>query len=298
MKKILFAICAACLTIYGCKKDADPAPEPTPDPVNTTAPQLILKFKFDSTQTRLDNFGNVSTLPAGNSGQSPIFNSMSAHYVELTTNQLTALGAGTIIYESPKTTLGGDMAIDHNSSVLATENSTFLSIPLSSVAAGTYEYMRVSLSYQNYDIKLRVNSPSVIDLTGTLASFIGQNTYISSYTIKDSAIAVNANKLQGYWGFETIYNVTTGQPPPGSVTVPNPIFSTSPIPQGSCIVTGAFSPGALTITGSETSDIVITLSVSTNKSFEWKDADMDGRFEPLDGDTVVDMGIRGLIPMY
>ena len=56
--------------------------------------------------------------------------------------------------------------------------------------------------------------------------------------------------------------------------------------------------GPLTITGSETSDITIIMSVSTNKSFEWKDADMDGLYEPLDGDTVVDMGIRGLIPMY
>jgi hypothetical protein len=67
-------------------------------------------------------------------------------------------------------------------------------------------------------------------------------------------------------------------------------------------VTGRF-PVSLTITGTETSDIVVTVSLSTNKSFEWKDKNSDGQFEPINGttlaveDTVVDMGIRGLIPI-
>jgi hypothetical protein len=74
-----------------------------------------------------------------------------------------------------------------------------------------------------------------------------------------------------------------------------PIAGTSPIPSGSCVVTGEFST-PLTITGSETSDVVIVVSLSTNKSFEWTD-DGDGIFEPLDGDQIVDMGIRGLIPI-
>jgi len=49
-------------------------------------------------------------------------------------------------------------------------------------------------------------------------------------------------------------------------------------------------------------DDVITVSLSTNKSFEWKDKNGDGLFQPLNilntgvEDSVVDMGIRGLIP--
>src|SRR5205085_1810436 len=105
---------------------------------------------------------------------------------------------------------------------------------------------------------------------------------------------VNANKLQGYWGLETAYGVFSGDA--ATTTVPNPIASTSPIPAGSCVVTGPFS-APLTISGKETGDIKIIVSLSTNKSFEWKDHNGNGLYEPLDGDSVVNMGIRGLIPI-
>ena len=80
----------------------------------------------------------------------------------------------------------------------------------------------------------------------------------------------------------------------GATTVPNPIFDTSPIPAGSCVVTGAFDQ-PLVITGNETKDIVITVSLSTNNSFEWTD-NGDGLFQPEVGDAVVDMGVRGMVP--
>lgn len=153
------------------------------------------------------------------------------------------------------------------------------------------------MAYQNYDISYRASGN---DLTGTIASFIGFNTYIRSYKVKDSTVSVNANRLQGYWSFETSFGgcgtVSQGQAPEGATTVPNPISATSPIPPGSCVVTGAFTT-PLVITGSESHDIVVTVSLSTNKSFEWKDANANGIFEPLDNDTVVDMGVRGLIPI-
>ena len=145
------------------------------------------------------------------------------------------------------------------------------------------------------------------EFPGTGAGFIGYNTYIKNLTIKNQTLAINANKAQGFWGFETSVNymgitypfTSSGQAPPGATTVPNPIFATSPIPAGSCVVTAAFvnSPtNKLKITGSETSDIVIEVSLSTNKSFEWIDIVPDGRWEPSKGESVVDMGIRGMIP--
>jgi hypothetical protein len=42
---------------------------------------------------------------------------------------------------------------------------------------------------------------------------------------------------------------------------------------------------------------VVTVSLSTNKSFEWAETDGDGIWEPLDGEYAVDMGLRGLIPI-
>lgn len=88
----------------------------------------------------------------------------------------------------------------------------------------------------------------------------------------------------------------SGQAPAGATTVVNPLFNTSPIPAGSCVVTAAFANGKLKITGSETKDIVVECSFSTNKSVEWKDLNPNGKWEPLKGETLVDMGIRGLIP--
>jgi hypothetical protein len=174
------------------------------------------------------------------------------------------------------------------------------------VPAGTYKWLRVSLAYQNYDITYKYTYNSVpYYFTGTVASFIGYSTYINSFKIKTANVAVNANKLQGFWAFETsptgTATVTQGQAPSGSTTVVNPLFATSPIPAGSCLATGQFvnSGGTsqmLTITGNETKDIVIVVSLSTNKSFEWAEHSGDNYYEPLAGDTVVDMGVRGLIP--
>lgn len=292
---ILFSLVVSCK-----EKENDTAG----DPAQRNA-RLLFKFRFDSTQVRLDNFGNPSSLPAGHGAQSPRFNKMSAHYIELSPSANTPLGAGKVLYKSYDTNAGGSQAINFEMAKLAVQNEIFFSIPLDSII-GTYSYLRISLAYQNYDIDFRYTfSGTDYDFKATLASFIGYNTYIKKYVIKDSTITLNANKLQGYWGLE-IHDpglpfslpqyVYTGQAPAGATTVPNPINSTSPIPAGSCVVTGAFS-SPLTITGNETKDIAITVSLSTNKSFEWIENSTDGFYEPAAGDTVVDMGIRGLIPM-
>lgn len=271
--------------MFSCKKTSTPS-----------VPKINFIFKFDSTQVRLNNIGQPSTVPAGNAAQSPVFNKMSAHYLELAPADITPLGGGAVLYRAAETSAGGTNAIDFSKAVLAGNNEVFLSVPVTDLAAGSYKWLRVSLAYQNYNIKLRAAG---FDLGGTIASFIGFNTYINQYNIKDSVVRINGNKLQGYWGFETSVSgfgsVSTGQAPANATTVPNPIFASSPVPQGSCVVTGNFS-SPLVITGNETSDINIIVSLSVNKSFEWRDVNGNGIFEPLDGDQVQDMGIRGLIP--
>jgi hypothetical protein len=189
------------------------------------------------------------------------------------------------------------MAIDFSKAIVKDEGENYIAVPLSSIAPGNYEYMRVSLAYQNYDIQVR---QSGLDFSGTIASFVGFNTYIGTYSINQEQVVVNDDRLQGYWGFEanvfgTPY-VLSGQAPPGATTVPNPIWNSSPIPAGSCVVTGPFF-APLTITGNETEDIIVTLSLSTNNSFEWVEVTEDGLYEPAIGEQVVDMGLRGLIPI-
>lgn len=283
-----------------------------------TGPKLIFKFKFDSTQTRLNNFGQVVTnLPSGNSAQSPVFHSMSSHYIELAPDSLSPLGTGNVLYRAAEVGSGNNLAIDFSKSFFAGNNEVFYSVPIKNVIPGNYKWLRVSLAYQNYDIKIKyVNNALPIAngiYDGNMASFVGFNTYLTTYKVRTQNVIVNGNKKQGYGAVE-LFNLPSGFPnqppiefqaPENATTVPNPVFATSPIPAGSCVVTGRFANAdGLTITGNETTDVVITVSLSTNKSFEWKDKNGDGWYQPLNAadnskieDSVVDMGIRGLIPI-
>ena len=261
---------------------------------DNTTPNLIIKFRFDPTQERLDNLGQPAVIPAGNAAQSPNISRMSANYIEFAQDAFTMLGEGEIVFEGLETNSGGATAIDFGNAIFAGNNDTFFSMPLQDVNPGHYEWVRISLAYQEGDIDILLDNGN--EITGTLASFVGYNTYISSFNLNGSSIDVFGNRLQGFWAFETLGFTTTGQAPEGATTVPNPLFASSPIPQGSCVVTGQFENG-LTITGNETDDVVVTLSFSVNNSFEWTEVNTDGKYEPSAGEQVVDMGLRGLIPM-
>jgi hypothetical protein len=286
LKPIVFTLCIFSLAAISCKKNT-----------SSKDVQVNFIFKFDSTQERLNNLGVPAGVAAANKAQSPVFNTMSAHYLELTPDQFTALGSGDVLYRAPETTLGGADAIDFSKAKFAGEGQTFLSVPLKDVTPGTYNWLRVSLAYQNYNVTVNASG---LSFKATVASFIGFRTYVQNFKVKDSVVNVNGNRDQGYWAFEASASgygiVQTGQAPAGATTVPNPLFASSPIPAGSCVVTGKFA-APLIISGNETSNITVIISLSTNKSFEWKDMDGNNTYDPLNGDQVVDMGIRGLKPL-
>lgn len=290
MKVVKILFCFSLFVGFSCSEESSENP---PQNNNPSEYNLVIKFNFDPNQERLDNLGQLSTIPSGNAAQSPTINRMSANYIELASGAFTPLGNGEIVFSGDETNAGGNTAINFQNAVFAGDDETFLTLPLSDVSAGTYEWVRVSLAYQEGDIDFLLNG---VDYTGTLASFVGYNTYITSFDLNGQPIAVNENKLQGFWAFEAEGFTSQGQAPPGSTTVPNPLFDSSPIPQGSCVVTGAFE-NALQITGNETQDIVVTLSFSVNNSFEWTEVNVDGKYEPDAGEQVVDMGLRGLIPI-
>lgn len=304
MKKILFILSAVALFAVSCTK-----------PEEDSGPRLIFKFKFDSTQARLNNIGLPAPLVAGNAAQSPVFHTMSAHFIQIAADSLSPLTSD-ILYRNTEVTTGGDNAIDFSKSIIKSEGEEFYSVPLKNLSLGTYKWLRISLAYQNYDIKgiyrrSDVNGGVPFSFNGEVASFLGFNTYITSYTLKGETISVNANRLQGS-GAVKPYNVPfVGTMPAISwaatsnhtTTVVNPFAALLGIPPGSCLVTGRFTTPIM-ITGNETNDIIVTVSLSTNKSFEWKDKNSDGLFEPVDGlnsnavlDSVVDMGVRGMIPI-
>ena len=288
MKKlvVLFTLLVGAFAFFSCEDSDDVSEEP----------YLIVKFQFDPNQVRLNNLGQPATIPSGHAAQSPDFRKISAHYFELAPTAYTQLTEGTVLYHADETTQGGSVAIDFSKAVVVGEGEAFLRIPLSQVAQGNYEYVRVSLAYQEYTISVR-NAGT--DYLGKLASFVGYNSYITTHSIGNNSFPVNANRLQGYWAFalNDFPYATSGQAPAGATTVPNPIAATSPIPSGSCVVTGKFAQN-LIINGNETRDVVITLSLSSNNSFEWQEVTSDGKYEPSIGENVVDMGLRGLIPTY
>ena len=275
-------------------------------------PMLHITFVMDPTADRLDNLGNPVSVPEGNAAQNPDFETLGLHFIGLYPDRFTPYEDGLTVYSSPTTTAGGDTAIDFAQELFITEENDTYSIALADLTPGTYEYFRSSIGFQQYQIKYNISGASEspdwpqgvsddIDVDATLASFLGYNTYITNYTLIDQTVEVNANKPQGYFGVESTGSIfgysfselTEGEA--AQTTVPNPINATSPVPAGSCVVTGAF-PTALVIPENPTEDIYIQVIVSINKSFEWKDDNGNGKFEPLLGETVVDMGTRGVFP--
>ena len=294
----------------------------------TTERYLLLKFKFNDTIPRLNSLGNLDTLPNGHWAVSPSFNGISSHFVELSPSDSTPLGKGAVLFLGA---ISGDSAIDFSKSIITKDGETFLQVPLSSIPAGTYKWLRVSLSYQNYDVPYKLDTTfgnisfySVYN--GTIASFIGFKTHFNNdgYLIKHLKVTdvANQTKTQGYWGFETTVGsggftfpaiTKTGQAPANATTVVNPLFASSPVPQGSCVVTARFNQiknnklgyvgydstvvSNLVITGKETQSITVECNLSTNKSFEWRDDNGDHFWQPLKGEQVIDMGMRGMKPI-
>jgi len=154
MKKVILAALALGMGFASCKKE---------DGNQDQDPQLQFKVVFDGTLPRLDNFGATATVPAGNAAQTPIMRQASMHYIELAPDSLTALGNGQIVYMGQETTAGGAKAVDFDQAILAANGETFLSMDLSQLAPGTYNWIRVSLTYQKYDIDFRLDYPPYIN---------------------------------------------------------------------------------------------------------------------------------------
>lgn len=274
---------------FACRKEEK-------DPTPADGPKVKFVVKIDGEQQRLDNLGQPSQIPAGHAAQTPTFNGIAAHYIELSQSAFTAVGHGAIIYHAPEVEEGGALAVDFDQTKVVKDGEVIFEMPLHQFLAGKYEFARVSIVYQNYDVAFTAMG---MNMQSTIASFVGFNTFIRSHKVRQLTDVVNGNRMQGYWAWETHPNgvltepqLQTGQS--AGTTVPNPIAGTSPIPPGSCLVTGAFAE-RLEISGNETEDVIIELSFSVNNSFEWKDDNENGLFEPLEDEQVVDMGLRGLI---
>jgi hypothetical protein len=185
---------------------------------------------------------------------------------------------------------------------------------LKNITPGTYNWIRTSVAYQNFDVVFNMlNVPfagNFLEERGTFATFTAANTYITPYKVSEKMDSTKGNKKQGYWCLETKltpaykpYNrMFNGQSATGTITSPNPLLQTAPTPLDNTILTGRFE-APLSISGSETADVTVTLSFSNNKSFEWEETinrngKWDFNMQPVPGqpsvERVIDMGLRSL----
>jgi hypothetical protein len=304
LKFSTFLLLSAVLTFCSCQKRPDPL--------------VHFRVKFDPLQERLNAMGSPAGITPGRAAQTPLINAIGVQQIELATNNSTALGKGVVVLSTPTTVAGGETAIDFNQLKFAKDGEIFFSVPMSQLGIGRYEFVRVAVAYQNFDVLFNMlNVPfsgSFNDERGTLASFLGDNNYLTQYRISSKDETINGNRKQGYWGFESklasayasnnrMYN---GQAPDGSTTIVNPIYLTSPQPSTACFVTGKFDT-PLSITGKEAQDLTVTLSFSTNRSFEWEesivrngkwDADRQAALTAPTIERVMDTGLRGLKAWY
>ena len=222
------AVAVAMVGLFGCKKEPDK--------------MLHFVVKFDSLQEKLGNNGLPATLRTENAAQTPVLNSIGFNGIELVQNEFTKYGQGVSVFSAPETTLGGEKALDYQQVKSAKAGEIIFSIPLKDIAPGTYNWIRTSVAYQNFDVVFNMlNVPfagNFLDERGTLASFTASNNYITTYKIWDKTDSVKANKKQGYWCFETKlspaykpYNrMFNGQSATGTITSPNPLLQTAPTP--------------------------------------------------------------------
>ena len=225
---------------------------------------LRVKFEFDETLPRLDNFGLPAAVPDGHAGQMPQFGNMSVHWIELVEEFWTPIGNGTIIYSGNQTDVG---VIDHSAAIIANAGEYWLNIPLTDIEPGTYKYLRTSVAYQEYtasfnlvnnivdwiEAKYGSIAASAIDIdsvepgTGYVQSFLGFETYIGTIENQGLELEVNADKLQGFWTFTELFDnsllnegtyadrtIKYGDGTPGATTVPNPFWQSVETPEGLC----------------------------------------------------------------
>ncbi len=281
----LFLFCILSIVFSSCEEEK---------PISVKGPNLLIRLKASGNLPRLDNTGSNSVPAPGNAAVTPTIQQLGLHYIELLPNANTQFGQGEIVYSGEETNFSGPLAIDFSKCKVDDLGIVYLSIPIDEITPGTYFYPRVMLAYQNIELPVVFNGA---DLKARVAGFVGYNTYIKEYRLDDEVVSLNDDKLQGYWGLEVNFSgfstVFEGQSPPYLTTSVNPLYATSPVPAGACYLTAELAE-PIVITGNETKDINLELTFSTNQSFEWKEINMDGKFDPNLGEWPVDMGLRGM----
>ncbi len=227
-------------------------------------------------------------MPNGHGAHSPTYNGIFIGLIELLADSTIPFGEGVSLMIQSLTINFSDTGYACCNSLIADGYVFNVGIDTSAIP-NTFKYIRISFIYENFSIWYKFNGNSY---NASVAAFLAPKTLAYNYHINDSSYSSFSVKLNGQWelevdtpGYGTVLRGIA------STTQPNVLSSSSPIPIGGCIVTCPILP---TLFLDQPDTKIITISISSNKSFEWVDHSDPNYFEPFDGDTIVDVGIRGV----
>jgi len=258
---------------------------PNRNPVFST---LNFSFKFDSLQDRLDNSGMLSSIPGNHRALSPKNPGFRIGYIELLSDPSTPAGYGVRIFGTGQVSNSFDTGYPCCQGVID-ENENFSTPYLALQDPTTFNWMRIYFTYTHFDIDYKINgSPYETSVSG----FLAEKSLTYYFEIRDSVYSEYSTKINGEWYLEADtpgYGVVLH----GSAFTasPNILYNTVPTPSNSCVVTCAIDPPLFF---DHPDNKTITISLSTNKSFEWIENSDPDFFEPFNGDTIYDFGIRGI----
>jgi hypothetical protein len=273
------------LFLFSCNDKQDDETRPVARPYAT---RVTIKLVFDSLQERLDNYGNISQVPIGHSAQSPSFKEISVGCIELLKDSITTYYSG-IILTYPIIPIDTVYSCCYQSTI-ANEQVFYSGID-TSVTPDTFKYIRIHFIYEKVDMKYRWNNSNY---TGTLAAFLAGKTHVTSFALNDSSFGYLGDTMRynGQWYLE-VDTPNYGRVLNGvAATVqPNILYNSVPSQIGSCVVTCALNPAVFI---EDLDSLGLTISISSNHSLEWIENSDPTYFEPFDGDTIYDVGIRGI----
>lgn len=151
--------------------------------------------------------------------------------------------------------------------------------------------IRLYLSYQNFKVHCKIGGS---ESDCNLLSFLHDNHSYQNLFIQDSIISLDSARNKGEWFLEAD-SAGSGMVLHGKIdhiTAPNALCGIFPDQSDMRYVLTCPISSGISFYNNETKSL--KLSISMKNSFEWIEHSDPAYFEPLNGDTIYDFGLRGL----
>ena len=265
---LIFLACIILLVVQSCDRNDDEMP----DHRYGYGGGITYNILIDSTQVRLDSNANPSIIPPGHGSLSPSFNFLQV-------NGLSLLNASD----------SSDVSTVYPSKEIHGSSGTFEGSFHYNGGPMTFNFLRIYFSFQNFEVQC-LTGGNLMNVNVLSFMSLGYYPY-TSFVIHDS-IVPHPIQNRGEWfmeidstGFGVVLHGQTSM-----ITEPDFLNENYYGQVQDYALTCPINP-PITFTGDQ--HHTLSISISSNKCFEWIEHSTPGIFEPLDGDTIYDFGLRG-----